>query len=188
MKAESTKRALRFEAIVHPGPKQEKRKFYSLAAAQVWAVGKATRLATPGHPKHWYIVDLKTSTKCIEGYIAHVSQGMQHVSAPVAKVMSKLSVAPPKPAPQVQSVDSRLLQAAVKLGGKNDVSIAKVRKELSNVSHADFDAALDRLHERGAVFLYRQDNLMALTAEDERGVFHVGDAPRHLMYVATGAR
>lgn len=81
----------RFIAYVQPGTTHEQhRRFFSIAAAQVYAVGHATRALRPGHPVRWYIVDLKTSVKVIEGLVADVER-LQHVSEPVAALMKKLS-------------------------------------------------------------------------------------------------
>jgi hypothetical protein len=66
---------------------------------------------------------------------------------------------------------------------KRRVRLADVRQTLAAVPRHRLDAALLAMQSDGELVLYRLDNRAELRPSDHEAALHVGDAPRHLVYL-----
>ncbi len=64
-----------------------------------------------------------------------------------------------------------------------EIRLTALRAQLPKVSRIELDGELLRMHQAGQVALYRDDNSVEVTAEDERDALLIGDAPRHILYL-----
>ena len=86
----------------------------------------------------------------------------------------------------VQLLSDRIRELCLALSAgrpTQEIRLTALRSQLPKVSRISLDSELLRMQQAGQIALYRDDNSLKVTEEDERDALFVGDAPRHLLYL-----
>ena len=105
------------------------------------------------------------------------------VSAPVTLTSD---APPPRSEHEENHLRDQIRAALGRLGqgrARRRLRLADVRHELAKVPRLELDAALLAMQSDGELILYRLDNRAELRPRDDEAALHVGDAPRHLVYL-----
>mgnify|MGYP001551716920 CR=1 FL=1 len=104
----------------------------------------------------------------------------EFVTASAASASSQRVVDAPRPA----ALTERVRKVALELGGVGQrVLLRDLRPRFADVDRAEFDRALLELQKAERAVLYRLDNTLELTPEDERAALLVAGNPRHVVYL-----
>jgi hypothetical protein len=93
---------------------------------------------------------------------------------------------PPRSEDEETRVRDQIRATLGRLGqgrARRRVRLADVRETLATIPRRRLDAALLAMQSDGELVLYRLDNRAELRPRDHEAALHVGDAPRHLVYL-----
>ena len=62
--------------------------------------------------------------------------------------------------------------------------LAEIRRRLPNVGRAALDTALELMQRQGDATLMQLDNRPDITAADEAAAIHIGQEPRHILWIS----
>lgn len=110
---------------------------------------------------------------------------MHRADLPPVDIFAPAEPEPEPPMEQAPADEQQVRDAYARLAAQAGdwVALVRLRAELPDVAHLDFDDRLRRMYRKPGVHVIPEENQKVLTDEDRRAAVVIGDQPKHLIAI-----
>ena len=123
-------------------------------------------------------------TFILAGWLKHLQTFMRVSSTPLAEILvPKKNIGTPDYDFLFEQIRTAYLAVTGGIFNKRAL-LAEIRRRLPNVGRDALDDALELMQRQGHVTLMQLDNRPDITAADEAAAIHIGQEPRHILWIS----